>query len=207
MTEGLGDHYDVLGVGHQASLEEIKRAYRRLAAQYHPDRSPGPLAARLMARINLAYAVLSDPARRSAYDQSRGPQRQRHAREQYQRYRERQAYEAQRTREQQARAERAYEQAVASADAATPAREGERVSLEEQEQGTKFVVALSLLLGMVSCVFGGPVIGILVAVFGPAILAALAYAGPTLGRLLGVLFLLLLGLVAFAALVLYLVLR
>ncbi len=64
------DYYDILGVSRSASEAEIKRAYRRLAMQYHPDRNPGDKAAEARFKeINEAYEVLRDPQKRAAYDQ------------------------------------------------------------------------------------------------------------------------------------------
>jgi molecular chaperone DnaJ len=69
------DHYAELGVAHDASTEEIGRAFRRLAAKYHPDRNPGDKQAEgKFKRIAEAYNVLSDPKTRAAYD--RGGQEQ-----------------------------------------------------------------------------------------------------------------------------------
>jgi molecular chaperone DnaJ len=63
------DHYEVLGVRRDAAPEEIKTAFRRLAAQCHPDLRPGdPTAHDRFKEINHAYQVLSDPNRRSLYD-------------------------------------------------------------------------------------------------------------------------------------------
>ena len=71
----LKDYYRILGVGPQATEEEIKRAYRRLALQYHPDRNPGDLqAAEHFKEISEAYAVLIDPAKRREYDAFRQAQ-------------------------------------------------------------------------------------------------------------------------------------
>src|SRR3990170_227637 len=62
------DYYDVLGVDRGASPEEIKRSFRRLAMQYHPDRNRSDGAEQRFKEINEAYEALSDPERRSAYD-------------------------------------------------------------------------------------------------------------------------------------------
>jgi len=62
------DYYDVLGVSRDASEEEIKKAFRRLAFRYHPDRNKDGGAEERFKEINEAFEVLSDPAKRSAYD-------------------------------------------------------------------------------------------------------------------------------------------
>ncbi len=64
------DHYRVLGVSHDASTPEIRRAYRRLARQHHPDRNPKPDGPEQFRTLAEAYAVLNDPARRAHYDHS-----------------------------------------------------------------------------------------------------------------------------------------
>ena len=65
----MKDYYATLGVEKDASAEEIKRAYRKLALQYHPDKNPGDKAVEeRFKEINQAYAVLCDPEKRSNYD-------------------------------------------------------------------------------------------------------------------------------------------
>ncbi|HEX8960598.1 MAG TPA: DnaJ C-terminal domain-containing protein [Geobacteraceae bacterium] len=64
------DYYQVLGLKKSASPDEIKRAYRKLAVKYHPDKNPGNKEAEeKFKEINEAYAVLSDPQKKAQYDQ------------------------------------------------------------------------------------------------------------------------------------------
>ncbi|MGQ9469665.1 MAG: molecular chaperone DnaJ [Nitrososphaerales archaeon] len=62
------DYYEVLGVSRNATQEEVKNAYRKLALQYHPDRNKSPDAEEKFKEISEAYAVLSDEEKRRQYD-------------------------------------------------------------------------------------------------------------------------------------------
>jgi molecular chaperone DnaJ len=68
----VADHYEVLGVARDASPDEIKKAYRRLARELHPDVNPSADASERFKLVTHAYDVLSDPQQRAQYD--RGPQ-------------------------------------------------------------------------------------------------------------------------------------
>ena len=70
MAENKRDYYEVLGVNKGASAEEIKKAYRKAAMKYHPDRNPGDKEAEAKFKeVGEAYEVLSDDGKRSRYDQ------------------------------------------------------------------------------------------------------------------------------------------
>jgi DnaJ-class molecular chaperone len=63
------DYYEILGVPKTATPEELKRAYRKLALEYHPDRNKSKEAEEKFKEINKAYEVLGDPQKRQTYDQ------------------------------------------------------------------------------------------------------------------------------------------
>jgi len=65
------DYYEVLQITPAATFDQVHKAYRTLAMQYHPDRNSTPGAGSAMAAINEAYTVLSDPTRRREYDRER----------------------------------------------------------------------------------------------------------------------------------------
>ncbi|QJR12081.1 Curved DNA-binding protein [Usitatibacter rugosus] len=69
MATAFKDYYEVLGVARDASVDDIKKSYRKLARKYHPDVSKEPDADARMKEVNEAYAALSDPEKRAAYDQ------------------------------------------------------------------------------------------------------------------------------------------
>ena len=63
------DYYELLGVSRTASADDLKKAFRKLAMQHHPDRNPGDEAAeKQFKNITHAYDILKDPEKRAAYD-------------------------------------------------------------------------------------------------------------------------------------------
>src|ERR1017187_3090744 len=67
------DYYAILGVRRDANAEEIKKAYRRLARELHPDVNPDPVTQERFKEITQAYEVLSDPEKRQMYDLGADP--------------------------------------------------------------------------------------------------------------------------------------
>ena len=70
MAENKRDYYEVLGLNKGASEDQIKKAFRKMAMKYHPDKNPGDKDAEAKFKeINEAYSVLSDPEKKKMYDQ------------------------------------------------------------------------------------------------------------------------------------------
>lgn len=67
----MTDHYTTLGLNSAAALADIKKAFRQKASQYHPDRNTASDAAARFRAVQEAFDVLSDAARRQAYDDNR----------------------------------------------------------------------------------------------------------------------------------------
>ncbi|HLB24452.1 MAG TPA: molecular chaperone DnaJ [Dehalococcoidia bacterium] len=67
-TDQKRDYYDVLGAGRSATADDLKKAFRRLAMEFHPDRNSDPAAEAKFKEVNEAYEVLSDPEKRAMYD-------------------------------------------------------------------------------------------------------------------------------------------
>ncbi|XP_066997779.2 dnaJ homolog subfamily C member 16 [Anabrus simplex] len=67
-VDGLGNPYHVLGISNSASLQEIRKAYKQLAKEWHPDKNKDPAAENKFVEINQAYELLTDPERRKKFD-------------------------------------------------------------------------------------------------------------------------------------------
>ena len=66
----MRDYYDILGVSRDASQDDIKKSYRKVAMKFHPDKNPGDSSAEeKFKEAASAYSVLSDPGKRQQYDQ------------------------------------------------------------------------------------------------------------------------------------------
>ncbi|MGB1749850.1 MAG: DnaJ domain-containing protein, partial [Dehalococcoidia bacterium] len=68
MTTSKRDYYEVLGVSRDATAEDLKKAFRKQALKYHPDRNKEEDASDRFKEVNEAYQVLSDPERKAQYD-------------------------------------------------------------------------------------------------------------------------------------------
>lgn len=71
MPASTQDPYDILDLASSATAEDIKRAFRRKASVFHPDRNPDPDAGRRFREAQQAFELLIDPVRRDAHDQRR----------------------------------------------------------------------------------------------------------------------------------------
>ena len=69
----MADYYGTLGVDRDSSFDEIKKVYRKLAREYHPDVNPDPNASEKFKEITTAYEILSDPEKRQRYDMGGDP--------------------------------------------------------------------------------------------------------------------------------------
>ena len=69
----MADLYETLGVSRDANADEIKRAYRKLARELHPDINPDPQVQDRFKEVTAAYDVLSDPQKRQQYDMGGNP--------------------------------------------------------------------------------------------------------------------------------------
>ncbi|XP_046993030.1 dnaJ homolog subfamily C member 16 [Schistocerca americana] len=67
-VHGLGNPYQILGIHRRATLQEIRKAYKQLAKEWHPDKNSDPAAENKFVEINQAYELLTDPERRKKYD-------------------------------------------------------------------------------------------------------------------------------------------
>ena len=136
----IPDYYSVLGIGFDASQDELRQAWRAAQKQWHPDRNPSPEAAARIREINAAWEVLGDPERRAEYDsvyfsiRARIAEEQRRAREAERLERERRERLRQQELERKMRAEAEARRREQEAEERRKAEERRRKQQEQRER-------------------------------------------------------------------------
>ena len=136
----IPDYYAVLGIGFDASQDELRKAWRTAQKQWHPDRNPTPEAAEKIRQINAAWEVLGDPERRAEYDsayfsiRARIAEEQRRAREAERLERERRERLRQQELERKMRAEAEARRRAQEAEDRRKAEERRRKADEQRER-------------------------------------------------------------------------